>query len=95
MPFSASVPLGFSAALLAQATSGGAYWDNFFNHALATIVYALLGLLIFGLAFAGIVRLCPFSVRKEIEEDQNTSLAIIIGAVFIGIAIIIGAAVHG
>ena len=33
--------------------------------------------------------------RKEIEEDQNTSLAVLIGSVIIGIAIIIAAAVHG
>jgi uncharacterized membrane protein YjfL (UPF0719 family) len=37
----------------------------------------------------------PFSVKKEIEEDHNTSLAIIIGAVIIGVAMIIAAAIHG
>ena len=35
------------------------------------------------------------SIRKEIEDDQNTSLAIIIGSVIIGIALIVAAAVHG
>jgi hypothetical protein len=34
-------------------------------------------------------------VRKEIEEDHNVALAIVIAAVILGSAIIIAAAVHG
>ncbi|MCB9555578.1 MAG: DUF350 domain-containing protein [Deltaproteobacteria bacterium] len=60
----------------------------------STIVYALIGMIIFGLAFAIFNKLMPFSVRKEIEEDQNTSLGIIIGAFLIGLAMIISAAMH-
>jgi putative membrane protein len=58
-----------------------------------TIIYAALGIIIFITAFFGIVKLSPFSVRKEIEEDQNTALAVIIGSVIIGLAIIIAAAI--
>ncbi len=58
-----------------------------------TIIYVVLGVVIFGLAFWGVTMVCPFSVRKEIEEDQNTSLGIIIGSVIIGLAIIIAAAI--
>jgi uncharacterized membrane protein YjfL (UPF0719 family) len=58
-------------------------------------VYSLLGLLIFGVAWILIVWLTPFSIRKEIEDDQNTSLGIILGAVIIGISLIISAAVAG
>lgn len=58
-------------------------------------IYSLLGLLMFGLAWILIVWLTPFSIRKEIEVDQNTSLGIILGAVIIGIALIISAAVAG
>jgi putative membrane protein len=61
----------------------------------ATIGYSAIGLVFFALAFMIIVKVTPFSIRKEIEEDQNTSLAIVIGSVFIGIAMIISAAVHG
>jgi putative membrane protein len=60
-----------------------------------TIVFVFLGLLIFAVAFIIIIYVSPFSVKKEIEEDQNTSLGIIIGSVIIGIAIIIAAAIHG
>ena len=37
----------------------------------------------------------PFSIRKEIEDDQNTALGIVIGSMLIGIAIIIAAAIQG
>jgi putative membrane protein len=60
-----------------------------------TLVYSIIGIALFGLAFFVIVKVAPFSIRKEIEEDQNTALAIIIGAVILGIALIIGAGVGG
>ncbi len=58
-----------------------------------TLIYAAVGVLIFGLAFWLVTKVTPFSVRKEIEEDQNTALGIIIGAVIIGLALIIAAAI--
>jgi putative membrane protein len=60
-----------------------------------TIVFVVLGLIIFALAFLVIAKATPFSVRKEIEEDQNVALAIVIAAVILGSALIIAAAVHG
>jgi uncharacterized membrane protein YjfL (UPF0719 family) len=59
-----------------------------------TVIFVAIGLIVFALAFLIVVMVAPFSVKKEIEEDQNISLAIIIGAVIIGIAMIISAAVH-
>ena len=61
---------------------------------LSTIIYSFIGMVVFGLAFAIFNKLMPFSVRKEIEEDQNTSLGIIIGAFLIGLAMIISASMH-
>lgn len=58
-----------------------------------TIVYSIVGLVFFGLGYLLFDKITPFSVRKEIEEDQNASLAIIIGSVIIGLAIIISAAI--
>ena len=60
-----------------------------------TIVFVILGLIIFALAFLVIAKATPFSVRKEIEEDQNVALAIVIASVILGSALIIAAAVHG
>ena len=65
------------------------------NVLLTTAIFTAFGLLVFGLAYMIIVKASPFSIRKEIEDDQNTALAIIIGSVIIGVALIIAAAVHG
>ena len=54
---------------------------------------SIVGIVIFAIAFLIMVKISPFSVQKEIEEDQNTSLGIIYGSVFIALAIIISAAV--
>jgi len=62
---------------------------------ITTIIFVAIGLVVFLLAFLLVVMLAPFSVKKEIEEDHNTSLAIIIGAIIIGIAMIISSAIHG
>lgn len=61
---------------------------------IAAFAFSALGILLFSLAFLIIVKITPFSLRKEIEEDQNTSLAIIIGSVILGIALIVAAAIH-
>ena len=61
----------------------------------STVIFVALGLIVFSLAFLIVVLVAPFSVKKEIEEDQNISLAVIIGAVIIGIAMIISAAIQG
>lgn len=62
---------------------------------LQTLVFAIIGILIFALAFWIIVKATPFSVRKEIEEDHNVAIAIVIGAVILGIALVIAAAIQG
>jgi uncharacterized membrane protein YjfL (UPF0719 family) len=59
----------------------------------ATLVYTVLGLVIFGLAFVVMVKAIPFSVRKEIEDDQNTALAVVMGSVILGLSIIIAASI--
>lgn len=63
--------------------------------AATTIIFVAIGLVVFLIAFLLVVLLSPFSVKKEIEEDQNTALAIIIGALIIGIALIIASAIQG
>ncbi len=70
-------------------------WEQLPGHVVQALVFSVIGLAFFALAFFVIVKVSPFSVRKEIEEDQNTSLAIIIGAVILGIAVIVAAAIHG
>jgi uncharacterized membrane protein YjfL (UPF0719 family) len=69
--------------------------DAFVKMLVTTLAFSLLGMVLFALAFFVIVKVSPFSIRKEIEDDQNVSLAIVIGSVILGIAWIVAAAVHG
>lgn len=62
---------------------------------ISSLAYSVLGILVFAASFAVIAKALPFSLRKEIEEDQNTALAILIAAVILGLSIIIAAAVGG
>lgn len=65
------------------------------NVLMATLLYSGIGVVVFGIAFLVMVKMAPFSVQKEIEEDQNTALGIVMGSVIIGLAIIIAAAMGG
>lgn len=60
-----------------------------------TLIFVVIGLVFFGVGFLLFSLLTPFSIRKEIEEDQNIALGIVIGAMLIGIAIIVAAAING
>ena len=60
----------------------------------AALVYATIGLAIFGLAFIVVDRLTPYHLWKEIVDEKNTALAIVVGAVAIAISIIVSAAIR-
>jgi putative membrane protein len=62
---------------------------------LDSILYSILGTTILLVAFYLIEKVMPFSLRKEIAEDQNTALGIIMGAFVIGLSIIVSAAIRG
>jgi len=70
-------------------------WVPFVKALVASIVYSLIGVAMFAASFLIIKLITPFSIRKEIEEDQNTALAIMIGSVILGLSIIIAAAIGG
>ena len=59
----------------------------------AAAVYALLGIILFVLAFGLINRLTPGTLWRELIEEHNTALAVVVGAMAIGISIIIAAAI--
>ncbi len=69
--------------------------DGLIKPAMFSLIFVLIGLVFFAIAFKIIEKATPFSIRKEIEEDQNTALAIVMGSVIIGIALIVSAAIHG
>jgi uncharacterized membrane protein YjfL (UPF0719 family) len=70
-------------------------WAPFVKALVASIVYSLIGIVMFGISFLIIKLVTPFSLRKEIEEDQNTALAVMIGSVILGLSIIIASAIGG
>jgi len=61
----------------------------------SSAIFAGIGLAVFAIAFSVMTKIAPFSIKKEIEEDQNVALAVIMTGVLIGISLIIAAAVHG
>ncbi len=69
---------------------------NDFNpiNLLNALVYAVLGIVIFAVSFAIIDKMTPYALWKEIVEEKNTALAILVGLVALGICIIIASAVH-
>lgn len=58
------------------------------------ILYAGIGIVIFAGAFFILDKVTPYNLWKEIVQEHNTALAILLGAMSIGICIIIAAAVH-
>lgn len=76
------------------AMAAGNTFEKIVEPIIFTLIFTMLGILVFGVAFFVMTKITPFSIRKEIEEDQNTSLGIVIGSVIIGLALIISAAIH-
>jgi len=68
-------------------------WSVMLYGIIDTVVYSLVGIILMGLGFLIITFFTPFSIKKEIEDDQNISLGIIIGAVIIGISIIVASVI--
>lgn len=58
------------------------------------ILFAFIGIFIFTVAFVVLDKLTPYHLWKEIVQEHNQALAILVGALSIGICIIIAAAVH-
>jgi uncharacterized membrane protein YjfL (UPF0719 family) len=69
--------------------------DHMGEAVVSSAIFAGIGLVVFGIAFWVMNKLAPFSVKKEIEEDQNTALAIIMAGVIIGVSLIISSAIAG
>jgi len=92
--FSTTALMGFRVPL-AEATAGNGSVQLLVMHLIAAVAFSIVGIVVLGVCFWGIKRLLPFSVTKEIEQDQNVALAIIIAAVILGMSHIIAAAITG
>jgi putative membrane protein len=65
------------------------------SNLLSAVVFAFLGVVIFGVSFFLIDLVTPYKLRREIIEEHNSALAIVLGAISLGVCIIIAAAIHG
>ena len=66
---------------------------NFIN-VVNSILYALIGVVIFTVTFVIVDKATPFELWKELVEKQNTALAIVVGFAALGICVIVAAAIH-
>ncbi|MBM2577786.1 DUF350 domain-containing protein [Jannaschia sp. Os4] len=62
-----------------------------FSEVVSTIFYTFFGLVLLMGCWALIELFTPFSLRKELEEDQNVAIGILMAGLFIALAIIISA----
>ena len=69
--------------------------ENFSIEFTESLIYTGLGLILMILAFIIIDLLTPGNLRKQLVEEKNVALAILVGAALIGVSIIIGAAING
>jgi uncharacterized membrane protein YjfL (UPF0719 family) len=61
---------------------------------LAALVYSMLGIVVFVVAFVAIDVLTPYNLRKQLVEEKNVALAIVVGALALSIALIVASAIH-
>ncbi len=59
-----------------------------------TLLYALMGIIIFWVAFIIIDKITPYDLWREIVEKQNQALGLVVAAMCLGISIIVAAAIH-
>lgn len=69
------------------------WWQAHGQAVISSLIFSVIGIFFFGLFFAVLPKLLPFSLKKEIEEDQNVALAIIVASIVVGMAVIIAATV--
>lgn len=61
---------------------------------IASLVYSLLGVAMFWVAFVIIDKLTPYALWVELVEKKNLALAVVVAAMCLSIGIIVAAAIH-
>ncbi len=61
---------------------------------LSSIIFSMIGLVLFTISFIIFDKSTPGNLWQEILEKQNRAAAIVVAALIIGIAIIVGLAIH-
>jgi putative membrane protein len=60
----------------------------------SALIFTVLGIIVFVMAFVVMDKITPYHLWKEIVQEHNIALAILVGAMSIGICIIIASAIH-
>jgi putative membrane protein len=61
----------------------------------SSLIYAAVGIVVFIIAFKIAEKILPFDLVKELSEDDNVAVGIVMAAMILGLAIIIASAIHG
>ncbi len=61
---------------------------------LNSLIYAFLGIVIFIVGFIIVDKLTPYDLWKQLVEEKNVALAIVVGSAALGICLIIASAIH-
>jgi putative membrane protein len=62
---------------------------------IGSIVYAMVGVLVFLICFLIVDKLTPYQLWHQIVVEKNVALAIVVGSIAIAIGLIVAAAIHG
>ena len=62
---------------------------------LGSVLYAVIGVLVFWISFVIVDKLTPYKLWEEIVEHKNLALAIVVGSMCISIGLIVAAAIKG
>lgn len=68
-------------------------FNEFMMSPVGTVFYSVLGMLLMWFFLWVSEKITHFSIKKEIVEEHNVAMGIIIAGAFIGMAIIIAAAI--
>jgi len=61
---------------------------------LGSLLYAVIGVVVFWVCFLIIDKLTPVDLWAEIVEKQNVALGMVVAAMSLGVSIIVAAAIH-
>lgn len=69
--------------------------DALIRGAVASLLFSVIGILVFVAGFFVVRKLMPFDVHKELEVDQNTAVGLVVASFILGLAFIVGMSIHG
>lgn len=64
-------------------------------HLMAVALFSIVGIIVLGICLLLIEKLTPYSVTKELIDEHNTALAMVIAAIILGVSLIIAASILG